>query len=159
MTNIAIIAGLLLAASGAARLFGATAGTAGRIGLAAVFVFTALGHFVKQHEMTAMLPAAVPGRTALVAASGVFEAVLAVLLLVPSWARRAGIAACVFLVLVTPVNIYAAFARVDFGGHAAGPGYLLVRLPLQALLVFWAYRFAVRRAGESPASGNWQSPG
>ena len=144
MKNIALIVLLLIGASGAARLFGTTASTAGRVGLAAVFAFTALGHFVKRDEMAAMIPSSMPARSAIVVLSGMLEALLAFLLLVPSYSRTAGIAICVFLVLVTPINIYAALKRVEFGGHAAGPSYLLVRLPLQAVLLIWTYWFAVR---------------
>lgn len=144
MKNIIIILVLLLGAAAAAKLLGADVGTAGRIGMAAVFGFTALGHFVRRDQMAEMIPPAVPLRSAIVTASGVFEAVLAVLLLMPSYARTAGVLVCVFLVLVTPLNIYAAVKRVDFGGHGAGPVYLWMRLPLQALLVGWTYWFAVR---------------
>jgi uncharacterized membrane protein len=146
MKNVLLILVLLIAAAGVARLVGANASTAGRIGLAAVFAFTALGHFVKRDEMAAMIPPFIPSRSAIVVVSGVFEALLAFLLLVPSYSRTAGVAVCVFLVLVTPINVYAALMRIDFGGHAAGPSYLLVRLPLQALLLFWTYWFAVRPA-------------
>jgi uncharacterized membrane protein len=146
MKNVAVIVVLLIVASGVAKLLGANASTAGRIGMATVFAFTALGHFVKRDEMAAMIPPSMPSRPTLVIASGVFEALLAILLMVPSYSRTAGIAVCVFLVLVTPVNVYAALKRVDFGGHAAGPGYLLVRLPLQAVLVIWTYWFAIRSA-------------
>lgn len=47
--------------------------------------------------------------------------------------EKIGWAWCIFLLLVLPSNIYAAWQRVDFGGHAAGPVYLLVRIPLQLL--------------------------
>lgn len=144
MKNIAVIVLLLLGASGIARLFGAEARIAGRIGIAGVFSFTALGHFVKHEEMARMLPAAMPLRPAIVIWSGVFEAVLAILILIPSYSKMAGIALCVFLVLVTPVNVHAAIKRVEFGGHAAGPRYLAVRLPLQLALLIWTYWFAIR---------------
>src|SRR2546421_744367 len=134
MKNVAVIVGLLVGASGAAKLIDADTNTAGRIGMAVVFTFTAFGHFVKRDEMAAMIPPSMPSRAAIVILSGVFEALLAILLLMPSYSRMAGIAVCVFLMLVTPVNVYAALKRVDFGGHAAGPSYLLVRLPLQAML-------------------------
>jgi len=49
-----------------------------------------------------------------------------------------------FLVSVLPANIYAAFNRVGMGDHGQGPGYLLVRVPLQFVLMGWTYWFAVR---------------
>jgi uncharacterized membrane protein len=49
------------------------------------------------------------------------------------------------LVLFFPANIYAAFTRVDMGGHAWGPVYLLIRAPLQLVLIGWAYGFVARK--------------
>jgi uncharacterized membrane protein len=50
-------------------------------------------------------------------------------------ARPVGLALCIFLLLILPSNVYAAFQRVDFRGHGAGPIYLLVRVPLQFFLI------------------------
>jgi uncharacterized membrane protein len=119
----------------------------GQISLAALFLFTGLGHFVQTSQMAEMLPPFVPLRIPLVLLSGVFEWLLAIGLLVPRFAPVAGMAAIAFLILVFPGNIYAAMHRVDFGGHGAGPAYLLVRAPFQLLLIAWAYWFAVRRRG------------
>jgi uncharacterized membrane protein len=146
MKNVAAIIGLLTGPFGLALVCGVESSRAGQIGIATVFVFTALGHFVKQDEMMAMLPVAVPAKRAVVVLSGVLEVSLAVCVLLPASVRTAGLAICGFLVLVTPVNVYAALKRVDFGGHFAGPKYLFVRLPLQFLLLIWTYWFAVRPA-------------
>jgi uncharacterized membrane protein len=45
-----------------------------------------------------------------------------------------------------PANIYAALNQVPMGGHAWGPVYLLVRAPLQLILVVWAWWFTLRPA-------------
>jgi uncharacterized membrane protein len=50
----------------------------------------------------------------------------------------------VFLFFAAPLNIYAAYRRVNFGGHASGPGYLFIRLPLQIFLIVWIWWFALR---------------
>jgi uncharacterized membrane protein len=144
MKNIIVILVLLLGAAGIARWCGADASLAGRIGLATVFAFTALGHFVKRDEMAAMLPATLPSKSDIVIVSVFFEAALATLVLPSAFSKAAGIAICVFLILVTPVNIHAAVKRVDFGSHAVGPRYLILRLPLQFALLFWTYWFAIR---------------
>jgi uncharacterized membrane protein len=150
MQNIAVILGLLFGGFAIARLCGANARAAGRIGIAAVFAFTAMGHFARRDEMSAMIPVWIPARTELVVLSGVMEAIFAMFILVPKYSRTAGIVICLFLVMVTPLNIYAAIERVDFGGHVAGPPYLMLRLPLQAVLLVWTYWFTVRRE-EKPA--------
>jgi uncharacterized membrane protein len=120
---------------------------AGRSGLALVFAFTALGHFVKTDAMTEMLSPSIPGRRALILASGIFELLLAMLLLAWPKSRLLGLTTIGFLVAIFPANVYAAFQRISFGGHSVGPIYLLLRAPVQLLLILWTYWFVVR--GES----------
>lgn len=117
----------------------------GQVSLALLFLFTGLGHFVQTAAMAEMLPPWTPARTLMIWLSGFAEWLIAFGLLTPRHARLAGIAAIAFLILVFPGNVYAAVNRVEFGGHAAGPTYLLVRGPFQLLLIAWAYWFAVRR--------------
>jgi uncharacterized membrane protein len=45
---------------------------------------------------------------------------------------------------VFPVNVYAAVNQIPMGGHAWGPVYLLIRAPLQAILLVWVYWFTIR---------------
>lgn len=144
MRNIAIMLALLLGAFGIALAVGASTGHAGRIAVAAVFFFTALGHFAKPTEMREMIPSWVPVRNLVVLISGLFELVLALGILIPSSFHVAAFAAIAFLVLATPLNVYSALNRVSFGGHGAGPKYLLVRLPLQAILIAWTWWFSFR---------------
>ncbi|MGH9366455.1 MAG: DoxX family protein [Thermoanaerobaculia bacterium] len=149
--SLLIILGLLLGVSGLLALAGVLwpaleiGGTrAARFGLAAVFVFTGIGHFVKAREMAEMLPPWVPARLAIIWATGVLELAFAAGLVLPGASRATGIAVIAFLLAVFPANVSAARRRVDFGGHGRGPAYLLVRAPLQLLLIAWAYGFAVR---------------
>jgi uncharacterized membrane protein len=117
----------------------------GQISLAAVFTFTAVGHFLLTDKMAGMLPEWVPLRTAIVHATGVLEFAGAAGLVIPRFSRATGLCLVAFLILVFPANVYAALHHVDIGGHAAGPAYLLIRLPLQLVLIVWAWWFAVRR--------------
>ncbi len=146
MKQIAIIAGLLIVPSLVALALGSDVDSAGRLGLALVFAFAALGHFVKPDAMGEMIPPSVPQRRALIQVSGVFELVLTILVLAWPKSRLVGLMIIGFLIAVFPSNVYAALRRVDFGGHSAGPRYLLVRAPLQVLLVFWTYWFVLRGA-------------
>jgi uncharacterized membrane protein len=118
---------------------------AGRFGLALVFAFTGFGHFVKTDAMVEMLPKSIPGRRVLILISGIFELLLAMLLLAWPQSQLLGLTIIGFLLAVFPANVYAAVRRVPFGGHAAGPIYLLVRAPVQILLILWTYWFVVRR--------------
>jgi len=148
---IVLMLGMLLGISGILAALGLLAPSmgiggmeAGRIGLAAVFLFTGIGHFVRTREMAEMLPPNVPARIPIIQATGIFELALAAALVAPATARAAGLAAMAFLIAVFPANVSAAGRRVNFGGHGVGPPYLAARLPLQLLLIAWAYWFAVR---------------
>jgi len=145
MQNIAIILTLLLLPYWLLTLAHVPEVLRGRVGVALVFAFTGVGHFIKTSAMTQMLPAWVPMRLPLVYITGVFELLAAAAILYTPLSRHVGLALCVFLLLIVPSNIYAAWTRVDFGGHAAGPVYLLVRIPLQLFLIGWVYWFAVRQ--------------
>jgi uncharacterized membrane protein len=144
--NVGIILTLLLLPYGLLSLTNLAEPLGGRIGVALVFAFTGVGHFIKTSAMAKMLPARVPIRVPLIYASGVFELLATVAILIPPVSRQTGIVLCIFLLLILPSNIYAAFQKVDFGGHAAGPIYLLVRVPLQFFLIGWIYWFAIKQA-------------
>jgi uncharacterized membrane protein len=108
-------------------------------GTGLLFLFTASGHFVQLAPMAQMLPPWVPAREALVIATGFLEIAIAVGLFFERTRTQAAWAAIAVLVLFFPANVYAAFERVPFGGHAWGPVYLLVRAPLQAVIVAWIW--------------------
>jgi uncharacterized membrane protein len=145
MRNIAIILTLLLLPYWGLLPAHLSEGMRGRIGVSLVFAFTAVGHFIKTSEMTQMLPPSIPMRVPLIYVTGIFEFLAAVAILITPMARPAGLVLCVFLLVILPSNIYAAIQRVDFGGHGAGPVYLLVRIPLQLFLLGWIYWFAVKK--------------
>jgi len=116
----------------------------GLLGIACAFVFFGIGHFVETDGMIAMLPDVVPARRALVLSTGVLEFAIAFGLLVPATRKLAGIAAIAILIGFFPINVYAALNHTGLGGHAWGPVYLLIRFPLQVLLVAWTWVFVVR---------------
>ena len=144
MKNIAVIIGLLTGPYIVAWTLGKRVDWAARLGLALVFGFTALGHFVQTDAMAEMLPPSVPKRRAVIWISGLFEAGLAVFVLLCSKRSWVGLTIIGFLIAIFPSNIYSAIRRVSFGGHAAGPRYLIVRAPLQLLLILWTYRFVLK---------------
>jgi uncharacterized membrane protein len=113
--------------------------TRARVGLSLVLLFTAAGHFVKTAEMAAMLPPFVPYRTEIVYATGVLELAGAVGLWIRGLERVTGLCLVLMFLGFLPVNVYAAMNRIDFGGHGIGPAYLLVRVPLQLLLIGWTW--------------------
>lgn len=110
-----------------------------RVGLTLFFLFSALGHFVRTEPMAEMLPPSVPYRIELIYVTGVFELLGAIGVWIPRLTRIVGLLLIVMLVGLLPANIYSAFNRVDFGGHGAGPSYLLVRIPFQLFAIWWTY--------------------
>jgi uncharacterized membrane protein len=143
MRNIALMLLVLLVAFAIARITGASAECAGKVGIASLFCFTALGHFAKPAEMLEMLPAWLPARRLIVIAGGGIELAFGIGILMPATSHAAAIAMIVFLFTVAPLNVYSACHRVRFGGHSAGPRYLLVRLPLQASIIAWVWWFGL----------------
>lgn len=125
--------------------------TRAAIGIATMFTFTGVGHFVAIEPMVQMLPPWVPARTEVVYASGVLEIALALLVLLPPLRRSVGWLLIALLIGFLPVNAYAAFAQAPMGGHAWGPAYLLIRIPLQAIIAGWIWWFMVR--GVAPPTG------
>ena len=124
--------------------------SAAAVGLGLLFLFTASGHFVQTAAMVQMLPPWVPEREALIYLTGVMEIAVAIGFFVPRWRRVAGWAAAAMLVAFFPANVYAAINHVPMGGHAWGPVYLLVRAPLQAMILAWVWYFVLRTPESAP---------
>lgn len=120
---------------------------AARIAMAAMLLFTAMGHFMFTKGMTMMLPASIPFKTAVVYVTGILEIVGAVGLLIPSVRTGVACALIVFFILLLPANIYAAILHIDYEkGTYAGKGlsYLWFRVPLQILFIAWVYVSAIK---------------
>jgi uncharacterized membrane protein len=120
---------------------------AGRIAMAAMLVFTAVGHFAFTKGMSMMLPDFVPFKTETIYLTGLIEIAAAVGLLIPGLRYITGWLLIVFFLLLLPANIYAAFKHVDYQkGTLEGPGltYLWFRVPLQLLFIVWTYLSAIR---------------
>ena len=113
--------------------------TRASIGLTLFFAFAGLGHFIRTEEMSQMLPSSVPYRIELIYLTGILELLGAVGVWIPRLMRLTGLCLILMLLAVLPANIYSAMNRVDFGGHAAGPVYLLARVPFQLFVIWWTY--------------------
>lgn len=146
MTTPLIIIGLLLLPLVLAwGIWGADKVRAGGIlGIALAFTFFGIGHFVQTEAMIQMMPPFVPFVHFLVLATGLLELAIACGLLKQTSRRLAGRIAMAVFVGFFPVNVYAALHQTGMGGHVWGPQYLLIRAPLQALLIWWTWHFTVR---------------
>lgn len=134
----------------AARCPAPRADRAAVAGIALLFLFTGVGHFLAAEPMSRMIPTAFPARLLLIYASGVVEIVLAIAVLTPRLRQAAAWALIILLVALLPFNIMSAIERVPFGGHAWGPVYLLIRVPLQVILIAWVWWFGCRPERRDP---------
>lgn len=116
-----------------------SAGFKGRLGVSFFLLGPAISHFVNSEAFVAMLPPFVPWRSAIVYVTGIFEFLGAIGIWIPRFSKLAGLLLIVMLIGFLPANIYAAFARVDYGGSMFGPAYLLIRIPFQFFIVWWIY--------------------
>ena len=105
-----------------------------RIGLAAMFVFTAVSHFHPRtrRDLVRMVPASLPAPAMLVTVTGVLELLGAIGLLVPRALPWAAYGLIALLVAMFPANVHAAREGLIVAGRRAMP--LVWRLPLQ---LFW----------------------
>ena len=118
--------------------------TVARILFAAFFVFTGVSHFTHRDFFVAIVPPYLPWPVALVCVSGAAEILLGALLMLPQTSRLAGWGLIALLIAVFPANVHMA---VHPGLYPTiPPAALLIRLPLQGVLIALAYWFA-RPAG------------
>jgi uncharacterized membrane protein len=116
-------------------------GLVGRWVFAALFVVSGVGHFVAADTFVRMIPPYLPYPRALVLVSGILEIALGVLLLVPRSARLAAWGLIALLVAVFPANVHIYRHQELF---PIPPLVHLLRLPMQAVLILWAYAYTRR---------------
>lgn len=85
------------------------------------------------------MPPWLPYHTTLIFISGVFEILFALLLLFPSSRRIAAWGIIALLIAVFPANIQMMLNYFD--ENNAGLWIAVLRLPLQIVLIYWAYRY------------------
>lgn len=93
-------------------------------------------HFVNPAFFLKIMPPYLPLHEELVLVSGVCEALLGILLLVPKWSRRAAWGTIALLIAVFPANLHV-YQHQEL--ITAPPLVHLLRLPLQGVFILWAY--------------------
>lgn len=116
----------------------------GVLGLSLLFIFAGAGHFIKTQTFTQLLPHWVPLQLLVIYVIGIIEFIVAAGLLNSGTRRDFGWIAIMLFILFLPANIYGAYSRVEFGWHELGIKYLVLRIPLQMIFIFWAYWFCIR---------------
>ena len=108
-----------------------------------LFVAAGANHFRDPAFYMRMMPPYLPWHQELVYLSGACEVVLGGLLFVPRYSRYAAWCLIALLIAVFPANLHMALHPEDFPefGNVA----LWGRLPVQGLLIAWAYLFTSER--------------
>lgn len=128
----------------------------GRIAMAILLLFTAIGHFRYTEGMEEMIPL-LPAKKMWAILTGIIELAAGTALLMHWQTRRIGWLLIIFFVLILPANIYAAVHRINYqdpGIPGPGVSYLWFRIPLQILFVLWTYVFIIHHSTKAKAQNS-----
>ena len=111
-----------------------------RLLLGVFFIAAGVNHFVRTGFYLRMMPPYVPFHLAMVQISGAAEMLLGLLILIPRRSAIAGWGLIALLISVFPANVQMALHPEAFPEFSARA--LWLRLPLQAVMIAWAYWYA-----------------
>ena len=113
----------------------------GKRTLVALFIIAGVSHFVATHFFLKIMPPYLPFQLALVLVSGVIEISLGILLLGPRYSRLAawGIIALLIAVFSANIHVYQHQEMFPLTWFVH-----LLRLPMQGVLILWAFAYARR---------------
>jgi uncharacterized membrane protein len=107
--------------------------------LAIAFVLAGINHFVNPAFYLRMMPPVLPAHLFLIYLSGIFQIALGILLLVPKYTKFAAWGLIALLIAIFPANIHMWMNPQVFPEFSQTA--LLLRLPLQIVLIAWAFWF------------------
>jgi uncharacterized membrane protein len=113
--------------------------------MAVFYVSAGINHFVSPAMYMAIMPPWLPAPLTLVYLSGVAE-IMAGLLLLPAATRRMG----AWMVILLLIAVFPANVQMSVNYHREhNPLFwvTLLRLPLQFVLIWWAWTFAKKKGG------------
>jgi uncharacterized membrane protein len=117
---------------------------AGKCLFAALFLIAGVGHFVSTQGFVKVVPPYLPYPRALVLLSGAIEIALGVLLLLSRTSRLAAWGLVALLIAVFPANIYIYQHQELLPQFPYSSTLHLLRLPLQGVLILWAFAYTRR---------------
>ncbi|MGB3494787.1 MAG: DoxX family protein [Elainellaceae cyanobacterium] len=101
-------------------------------------------HFLTSEPFIRIVPDFLPYPAMLVYISGVIEIVLGLTLLMPPLSRWAAWGLVALFIAVYPANINMAVNQIQIGGLPSNWLFHAIRLPLQFVLIAWAYGYTKR---------------
>jgi uncharacterized membrane protein len=104
-----------------------------------LYIAAGINHFIHPEFYRKIMPPWVPLHDEMILISGIAEVLFALLLLFPFTRRFAACCIIALLIAVFPANIQMTLNYY----HENNPGlwFTVVRLPLQIVLIWWAYLF------------------
>jgi len=127
--------------AGGGSVYGELMATVGRILLAVLMVVAGVLHFVAPAAYARIVPRWLPAPRGLVFVSGVFEILGGIGLLSPYSRRFSAWGLIALFIAVFPANVNMAVNRIGLGRKPPAQWLLWARLPLQAVLIVWAYTY------------------
>lgn len=109
--------------------------------MAVIYIIAGLNHFRNPRLYVKIIPPYLPNPKALNTISGLAEIILGIALMVPNLTNSAAWGVIALLIAVFPTHIYMyqnPKARMGLPLWA-----LILRMPLQLVLIFWAYQYTL----------------
>lgn len=107
--------------------------------MGAFYILSGLNHFVSADAYIAIMPDYLPWHPELVFVSGVAEVALGVAVLIPATRVTAAWGLILLLIAIFPANLYVAVNDLAYVGNEPNTILNWLRLPLQLVLLGWAY--------------------
>jgi len=108
--------------------------------MAVLYIAAGVNHFTNTKMYMRIMPQYIPFKL-IVLISGIIEILLGVFLLLPAISIYAAWGIIGLLIAVFPANVHHLTSSAKVKG--AGKAVLVLRLPLQALLMYWAYWYTL----------------
>jgi uncharacterized membrane protein len=120
-----------------------------------LYIVAGVMHFVAPKTYADVVPPSLPRPLELVYLSGIAEIVLGVGVLIPRTRRHSAWGLVLLLLAVFPANVHMATSDFELGGvperfDGLSDAALWARLPLQGVLVLWAWWYTRPTADDSP---------
>jgi uncharacterized membrane protein len=109
--------------------------------MAFLYIITGINHFKNPGMYIKIIPSYLPNPKLLNILSGAAEIILGILLIIPFTTKLAAWGIIALLIAVFPANIYMFCKKKR--GFSLLKIILLIRLPLQIVLILWAYQYTL----------------
>ncbi|MDC8004520.1 hypothetical protein POV27_10715 [Aureisphaera galaxeae] len=107
--------------------------------LGLIFLIAGVTHFTKSHWYERIIPPYIPAHKEVVAVSGIAEMIVGFMLLNADTQQMAAYAIMGLLILFFPVHIH--MLRNEKASLNLPKWLLILRIPIQFGLIYWAYQY------------------